>query len=47
MWSDNETDVYQLDYRHLVGVTFFIIRNKDLHPKTITKASLVVGQFSH
>ena len=47
MWSDNETDVDQLDYRNLVGVTLFIIRNKVHHPKTITKASLVVGQFSH
>ena len=35
MWSDNETDVDLLDYRHLVGVTLSIIRNKDLHPTTI------------
>ena len=35
MWSDNETDVDLLDYRHLVGVTLSIVKNKNLHPTTI------------
>ena len=35
MWSDNETDIDLLDYRHLVGVTLSIIKSKHLHPTTI------------
>ena len=35
MWSDNETDVDLLDYRHLVGVALSIINSEHLHPTTI------------
>ncbi len=35
MWSDNETDIDLLDYRHLVGVMLSIVKSPHLHPTTI------------
>ena len=35
MWSDNETNIDLLDYRHLVGVTLSIVKNPTLHPTTV------------
>src|SRR5690554_2689452 len=35
MWSDNETEIDLLDYRHLVGVILSIVKNAHLHPTTI------------
>ncbi|MBZ0301227.1 MAG: KAP family NTPase [Anaerolineae bacterium] len=35
MWSDNETDIDLLDYRHLVGVILSIVKSRYLHPTTI------------
>lgn len=35
MWSDNETNIDLLDYRHLVGVILSIIKSKHLHPTTV------------
>jgi predicted KAP-like P-loop ATPase len=35
MWSDNETNIDLLDYRHLVGVMLSIVKSPYLHPTTI------------
>ena len=35
MWSDNETNIDLLDYRHLVGVILSIVKSKHLHPTTV------------